>query len=96
MDPFREPKALPRKSHIFRKIILAGLVVYLMFSILAGIVIADLSLELHRRPLRHRQAMAATVRADFGAELQEVAITAADGVTLKGWFVYPHDYNGKG
>jgi hypothetical protein len=34
------------------------------------------------------------VRTDFQAELQDVTITAADGVELKGWFVHPHDYNG--
>lgn len=67
---------------------------YLVLSILAGIVIADVSLKLHRLPLRHQQAIAAAVRTDFHAELQDVAITAADGVVLKGWFVQPRDYNG--
>ncbi|MBZ5494609.1 MAG: alpha/beta fold hydrolase [Acidobacteriia bacterium] len=66
----------------------------MVLSILAGIAIAHVSLKLHRLPLRHRQAVAITVQADFGAELQDVAITAADGVVLKGWFVHPRDYNG--
>ena len=94
MDPSKSPNPPDKKSHIFRKVFLAGFAAYLLLSILAGIVIADASLELHRLPLRHQQAIAAAVRTDFGAELQDVAITAADGVVLKGWFVHPRDYNG--
>jgi dipeptidyl aminopeptidase/acylaminoacyl peptidase len=94
MDPSAIPKALPRKHNIFRKIILACFIAYILLSILAGIVIADFSLKLHRLPLKHRQAIAAEMRTEFGAELQDVAITAVDGVELKGWFVHPRHYNG--
>lgn len=94
MEPSTRPKALPRKSHIVLKALFAGFIAYLVLSILAGIVLTDLSLKLHRLPLRHRQAIAAAMRTDFHAELQEVAITAADAVALKGWFVHPRDYNG--
>jgi uncharacterized protein len=81
----------------FRKalrVLLAGSLAYLALSILAGIVIADVSLKLRRLPLRHSQAFAATVRAGFNAALEDVSITAADGATLKGWYVHPHNYNG--
>lgn len=94
MEPSARPNLPPRKSHLLLKAIVAGFIVYFLLSILAGIVIADVSLKLHRLPLRHQQAIAAAVRTDFGAELQDVAITAADGVLLKGWFVHPRDYNG--
>jgi dipeptidyl aminopeptidase/acylaminoacyl peptidase len=94
MQPSAHPKLTAKKSHILRKAFLAGFVAYLVLSILAGIVIADVSLKLHRHPLRHQPAIAAAVRMDFGAELQDVAITAADGVALKGWYVHPRDYNG--
>jgi dipeptidyl aminopeptidase/acylaminoacyl peptidase len=94
MNPSTSAKALPGKSHILRKVILAGFSAYLVLSILAGIAIADLSLKLHRLPLRHQQAIATAVRTDFHAELQDVTITAADGAALKGWFVHPRDYNG--
>ena len=67
---------------------------YLAFSVMAGIVIADASLKLHRLPLRHRQEIAATVRKNFHAELQDVSMTAVDGAVLKGWYVRPRDYNG--
>ena len=85
---------LAGKSHILRKAFLAALVAYLVLSIVAGIVIADLSLKLRRLPLRHQQAFAAAVRHDFHAELQDVEITASDGVVLKGWYVHPSVYNG--
>jgi hypothetical protein len=62
MDPSVSSKALPCKSRILRKIVLAGLAAYLVLSILAGIAIADLSLKLYRLPLRHQQAIAAAVR----------------------------------
>lgn len=82
------------KFRIARKVLLAGLLAYLALSILAGIVIADVSLKLRRLPLRHQQVIAASVRADFGAELQDVSITASDGAVLKGWYVHPGVYNG--
>jgi uncharacterized protein len=94
METSEHPKPAPKRSHILRKALLAGFIAYVVLSILAGIAIAEASLKLHRLPLRHRQAIAAAVRSDFHAELQDVAITAADGVALKGWFVHPREYNG--
>jgi dipeptidyl aminopeptidase/acylaminoacyl peptidase len=94
MKPSVRPQPSAKKSHIFRKALLAGFAAYLVLSILAGIAIADVSLKLHRLPLRHQQAIAAAVQTDFHAELQDVTITAADGVALKGWFVHPRTYNG--
>jgi hypothetical protein len=41
MDPSASSKALPGKSRILRKIVLAGLAAYLVLSILTGIVIAE-------------------------------------------------------
>jgi dipeptidyl aminopeptidase/acylaminoacyl peptidase len=82
------------KVRVARRVILAGLTAYLALSILAGIVIADVSLKLPRMPLRHQQAIAAAVRDDFHAELQDVSISASDGAVLKGWYIHPRDYNG--
>src|SRR5436305_9379980 len=94
MEPSAHSNPVATKSHIFRKALVASLIAYLDLSILAGIVIAEASLKLHRLPLRHQQAIAAAVRADFHAELQDVTITAVDGVVLNGWFIHPRDYNG--
>jgi len=94
IDPSARPKRSAKKSHILSKALLAGVVAYLVLSIVAGSVIAELSLKLRRLPLRHQRAFADAVRHDFHVELQDVAITAADGAVLKGWFVHPRDYNG--
>jgi uncharacterized protein len=94
MESSESPKPPARKSRIVCKAVLVGFLAYLVLSIVAGMVIADFSLKLHRLPLRHQQAIAAAVQTDFHAELQNVVITAADGVVLKGWFVHPRDYNG--
>ena len=94
MEPSSHSNPSAGKSHTLRKVLIAAAFAYMAFSILAGVVIADLSLKLQRLPLRHRSAIAAVVRADFNAELLNVTITAADGVALKGWFVHPGDYNG--
>jgi dipeptidyl aminopeptidase/acylaminoacyl peptidase len=82
------------KFRTARRILLAVCLAYLALSGLAGIVIADASLKLHRLPLRHRQEIAATLRENFHAELQDVSMTASDGAVLKGWYVRPRDYNG--
>lgn len=76
------------------KRLIAACCLYLLFASLAGVVIAEGSLRLTRRPLRHRQEFAALVRERYHAELQEVSIAAADGVTLRGWYVHPENFNG--
>jgi uncharacterized protein len=68
--------------------------VYLLASVLAGIVLAEGSLRLQHRPLSHRKDAEALVHQEFHAELQEVSITAADAVVLKGWYVHPQQANG--
>ena len=73
---------------------MAGLTAYIALSILAGIVIADISLKLPRLPLRHQQAITDVVRHNFHAALQDVSISASDGAVLKGWYVHPRIYNG--
>jgi hypothetical protein len=54
MKPSVRPQPSAKKSHIFRKALLAGFAAYLGLSILAGIAIADVSLKLHRLPLRYQ------------------------------------------
>src|SRR5579864_2998962 len=94
MQPSSPTGLSASKFRVARRVLLSGLAAYLTLSILAGIVITDVSLKLRRLPLRHQQAFADTVRHDFHAELQDVAITAADGAVLKGWYVHPSIYNG--
>src|ERR1700758_4537005 len=82
---------------LMRKLLKIGLalcLVYLFLSAIAGMVLAEASLKLMRRPLRHRQEIAEFVRGHYGAELTDVSISAADGVTLRAWYVRPHEFNG--
>lgn len=67
---------------------------YLGVSIVAGIAVAEGSLHLRRLPLRHVQAFSRRVHEKYGAALQDVAIKAADGVVLKGWYIQPRTFNG--
>lgn len=76
------------------KSLLVGVCCYLVLALLAGIVLGEGSLKLVRRPLQLRQEAARLVRENYHAELQEVSIQAADGVTLRGWYVHPEDFNG--
>src|ERR1700739_3816723 len=87
------PESKKKLRTLYRRLLKGGLL-YLFFSILAGIIIADLSLKFPLRPLRHRQEFAAMAQKNFHADLQDVSIRAEDGATLKGWYVHPHDYNG--
>lgn len=94
MQPPLPTEVSASKFRLARRILLAGFAAYLALSILAGIFIADVSLKLRRLPLRHQQAIAAAVRDNFHAALQDVGISASDGAVLKGWYVHPRDYNG--
>lgn len=76
------------------KLLLVGSVLYLALATVAGVVIADMSLKLPHRPLRHRPMVLAVAHNQFQAQLQDVSITAADGVMLKAWYIHPHTFNG--
>ena len=67
---------------------------YLLLAAIAGVVIADFSLNLQHRPLRHQLEAAGQVRKRYGTELQAITIPSADGLALRGWYVHPSDFNG--
>jgi pimeloyl-ACP methyl ester carboxylesterase len=93
MEPSLGAEPKKKLRTFYRRLLTVGLL-YLAFSILAGMVIADLSLKFPLRPLHHRQEFAALVQGSFQAELQDISIHASDGVTLKGWYVHPQHFNG--
>lgn len=74
--------------------LLAVLGGYLVLAFIAGVVLGEGSLHLRRLPLRHTQEIAAFVHHRYETELQDVAIQAADGAMLKGWYVQPPQFNG--
>ncbi len=67
---------------------------YFLFSIGGGIFLAEHTLHLPRRPIRHAELAQRTVASEFQAELQDVSVAASDGAILKGWFVRPEHTNG--
>jgi dipeptidyl aminopeptidase/acylaminoacyl peptidase len=67
---------------------------YLIFALLGGAFIAEGSLRLRRLPLRHREEVAKQAQEKYHAELEDASIQAQDGVTLKGWYIHPQDFNG--
>ena len=83
-----------RRFRKWHKLLLAAFLLYLVLFAIAGIVVADVSLKLPRRPLHHRQQVATVAENNFHAQLQDVSITAADGALLRGWFIHPQNYNG--
>jgi len=77
-----------------RRLLLAFLL-YLAFSIVAGIYLADGTLHPARRPLTDEDV--AEVRNSFhaiNADLTDVSITTPDGVQLEGWIIKPQSLNG--
>jgi uncharacterized protein len=79
-----------------RRILIASAVGYVLFSVVGGITLAELQLHPSRRPLLHSQDAAEIARSRFGAELENVEITAGDGVSLNGWYLRPRHANGRG
>lgn len=83
-----------KTMRILRKLLLAGCVLYLILAAIGGVMIAEASLKLHRRPLRHEAMAAATAHERFHADLEKVSIQAGDGALLKGWYIHPAAFNG--
>lgn len=65
-------------------------VMWLLVSLLAAVVLAEMALRPDRRPV--------TETAPEGVRLpvENVALTAADGALLKGWYIQPAAPNGEG
>jgi dipeptidyl aminopeptidase/acylaminoacyl peptidase len=77
-----------------RRIIL-GLCLYLAFSAVLGIFVADGALHPERRPLSDDEIATArrSVQA-LNAGMEDASITAPDGVTLRAWLIHPQHDNG--
>ena len=68
---------------------------YSIACLAVGIALAELSLRLHKLPLRATEEHRARIREKFHVEVGDVALTATDGAILKAWFVQPLHPNGK-
>ena len=76
------------------KLVLLMFVLYAVVSVACGILLAEVTLHLPRRPLRHQAKAAEIVRQQFHTELRDVSIAATDGIPLKAWYVRPNHFNG--
>ena len=78
-----------------RRILVAGALGYVLFSLIGGITLAELQLHPWRRAVTHAGKAAAFVKNHYGAVLEEVEIIASDGVHLRAWYVRPQHANGR-
>lgn len=81
-----------------RKILLSALAIllaYLFFCAMAGAFLAESTLHPPRRPITLAEENEGRAWAeDENAALQEVSVTAKDGVILRGWELRPQNANG--
>jgi hypothetical protein len=75
------------------RFIRTGLIFYALLCTILAVFLGELAFRPQRIPLRDRQS-AQTIAARFGAALQDVSISARDGVQLRGWFASPANANG--
>jgi uncharacterized protein len=68
-------------------------VCYSLFCIVLAVFLGELAFRPQRLSLRDHQS-AKVMAARFGARLQDVSISAHDGVRLQGWFASPANANG--
>lgn len=66
---------------------------YALLCIILAVLLGELAFRPRRMPLRERRS-AKAIAARFGADLQDVSISARDGVQLRGWFASPANANG--
>jgi dipeptidyl aminopeptidase/acylaminoacyl peptidase len=82
---------LTRKS---RRVLLF-LTLYLAFSAVAAIFVADGALHPARRPLTpEAESTMREIAHHFDSDLDDVSITTPDSVTLRAWAIHPHRSNG--
>jgi uncharacterized protein len=76
-----------------KKLLLFGVVAYLVLSVPAGIVLAKMALFPGHRTFLHENQARAIAR-EMHADLEDIEIAAPDGVTLRAWFAKPEHGNG--
>lgn len=72
-----------------RRVVVVLFVLYVSFSIAAGIGLANISLNYPRTPLRQSEEVHERIRSEFQVGIEDVSLKAADDVVLKAWFIQP-------
>ena len=85
---------MTKRSKLVAGMAVVLLGIYLGSSVAIGVMLAEYTLHVHRRPVSHRRAFASVVYSQFGAELVDVAVNANDGADLRGWAAQPASDNG--
>jgi dipeptidyl aminopeptidase/acylaminoacyl peptidase len=75
------------------RIICITVVCYVVISAILAICLGELAFRPQRVPITRRK-QAEGVAAQFGGQLQDVSVTATDGIHLEGWFARPANANG--
>ena len=75
------------------RVIRAVVICYAVFCTILAIFLGELAFRPQRVPVGKRQS-AKAIAARFGADLQDVSISARDAVQLRGWFASPANANG--
>ena len=70
-------------------------IVYGATCVVGGVVLAEILIRLDRLPVGDSSLERERFRRRFKASLEDVTLTAADGVVLRGWFIAPANANGK-
>jgi uncharacterized protein len=81
---------MPVRGRVVCRVVAAAAGAYLLASCIAAALLVQLALRPPRRPLDERAA------AVLGDPVEDVAISAADGATLRAWFAEPRQSNGAG
>jgi len=84
-------------QRLLRRVVIAGTIGYLFFSVAGGITLAELQLHPWRRliPQSEQAAASALASARYGTKLENVEITARDGIILKAWYARARVTNGR-
>jgi dipeptidyl aminopeptidase/acylaminoacyl peptidase len=84
-----------RTHSVLRSVLVVLVVLYLLGGIVGGIGGGWIALHPPVRPiLPSKQKQVEEAAASDSIDLEDVAITTADGVTLRAWFMRPRDANG--
>jgi len=74
---------------------IASAIVYLLFCVAGGITLAELQLHPWRRAVTHGEEAAEFVYARYGTHLENIQITAKDGIVLRAWYARPQNASGR-
>jgi alpha-beta hydrolase superfamily lysophospholipase len=78
----------------FVLLVVVALGLYLLLSLVGGIVLMEGAMRMPRRPLTQRNVLEALVAPLAADGVEDVSMTAADGAILRAWYVRPRQANG--